>query len=86
LPDTCRDEYEAKQSGGKKALSVMEQALSTRPYLVGTTFTIADISLYAYTHVAHEGGFKLSDYPAVQVWLKRVAAEPKHIPMSGISS
>jgi glutathione S-transferase len=86
LPDTRREEYEAKQEGGRKALSVMEQALSTRPYLVGTTFTIADISLYAYTHVAHEGGFELSDYPAVQAWLKRVAAEPKHIPMSGISS
>jgi len=54
--------------------------------LVGTTFTIADISLYAYTHVAHEGGFELSGYPAVQAWLKRVAAKPKHIPMSGISS
>jgi glutathione S-transferase len=85
LPDTRREEYEAKQEGGRKALSVMEQALSTRPYLVGWTFTIADISLYAYTHVAHEGGFELSDYPAVQAWLKRVAAEPKHIPMSGIS-
>jgi len=86
LPEARREEYEVKQEGGRKALSVMEQALSTRPYLVGTTFTIADISLYAYTHVAHEGGFELSDYPAVQAWLKRVAAEPKHIPMSGISS
>lgn len=85
LPDTRREEYEAKQEGGRKALSVMEQALSTSPYLVGTTFTIADISLYAYTHVVHEGGFELSDYRAVQAWLKRVAAEPKHIPMSGIS-
>jgi len=85
LPDTRREEYEAKQEGGRKALSVMEQALSTRPYLVGWTFTIADISLYAYTHVAHEGGFELSDYPAVQAWLKRVTAKPKHIPMSGIS-
>jgi glutathione S-transferase len=85
LPEARREEYEAKQEGGRKALSVMEQALSTSPYLVGTTFTIADISLYAYTHVAHEGGFELSDYPAVQAWLKRVAAEPKHIPMSGIS-
>jgi len=86
LLEARREEYKAKQEGGRKALSVMEQALSTRPYLVGTTFTIADISLYAYTHVAHEGGFELSDYPAVQAWLKRVATEPKHIPMSGISS
>jgi glutathione S-transferase len=85
LPEARREEYKAKQEGGRKALSVMEQALSTSPYLVGTTFTIADVSLYAYTHVAHEGGFELSDYPAVQAWLKRVAAEPKHIPMSGIS-
>jgi glutathione S-transferase len=81
LPESRRNEYEAKQSGGNKALSVMEQALSTRPYLVGNALTIADISLYAYTHVADEGGFDLSRYPAVQAWLNRVASEPKHLEM-----
>ncbi len=82
LPEERRQEYEAKQSGGNKALSVMERALSASPYLVGTSLTIADISLYAYTHVAHEGGFVLSDYPQVQAWLRRVAAHPKHLAMS----
>jgi glutathione S-transferase len=81
LPESRRGEYEAKQSGGNKALAVMEQALSTRPYFVGNALTIADISLYAYTHVADEGGFDLSSYPAVQAWLNRVASEPKHVEM-----
>lgn len=85
LPEERREEYEAKQSGGNKALSVMERALSTNTYLVGTSLTIADISLYAYTHVAHEGGFKLSGYPNVQVWLLRVAIHPKHLAMLSVA-
>ena len=48
-------------------------------YLVGERYTIADISLYAYTHVAHEGGFDLGPYPAIRAWLERVAAQPGHI-------
>ncbi len=82
LPEERREEYEAKQSGGNKALSVMERTLSASTYLVGNSLTIADISLYAYTHVAHEGGFALSGYPEVQAWLLRVAAHPKHLAMS----
>jgi glutathione S-transferase len=82
LPEERRQEYAAKQRGGHKALSVMERALSASPYLVGTSLTIADISLYAYTHVAHEGGFELSGYPQVQAWLLRVAAHPKHVAMT----
>jgi glutathione S-transferase len=49
--------------------------------LVGDSLTIGDIALYAYTHVAHEGGFELDGYPAVRAWLARVAAEPGHVPI-----
>ena len=82
LPEERRDEYQARQVGGNKALAVMEQQLSATPWLANNTFSIADISLYAYTHVAHEGGFELSVYPAVQDWLARVAEHPRHISMA----
>lgn len=81
LPEERRAEYDAKQSGGRKALRVMENQLEITPFLTGHDYTIADISLYAYTHVAHEGGFDLSDYPAVGTWLSRVAAHPAHVTM-----
>ena len=64
------------------ALDAMEKWLSTQTFFVGESFTIADISLYAYTHVAHEGGFDLGRYPAIRAWLDRVAAQPGHVPMS----
>jgi glutathione S-transferase len=54
----------------------MERHLSDHEFFVGETFTIADIALYAYTHVAPEGGFDLKPYPAVRAWLKRIAAQP----------
>jgi glutathione S-transferase len=57
----------------------MERHLAGRDWLVGTGMTVADISLYAYTHVAHEGGFDLAGYPAIESWLGRVAAEPGHV-------
>jgi glutathione S-transferase len=57
----------------------MEAHLNGRELLVGDSLTIADIALYAYTHVAHEGGFELDRYPAVQAWLDRVSAEPGHV-------
>ena len=50
-------------------------------YFVGDALTLADIALYAYTHVAHEGGFSLERYPAIRAWLDRVAAEPGHVPI-----
>jgi len=81
LPEERRKDYEDKQKGGKKALSVMEHSLSRAPWLVGDAMTIADISLYAYTHVAHEGGFDLSGYPSVNAWLRRVREHPKHMEM-----
>ena len=81
LPEDRRHEYEKLQKRGYKALDVMEHQLSRTPYLVGEQYSIADIALYAYTHVAHEGGFDLSRYPGIQAWLQRVASHPKHIGM-----
>jgi len=82
LPEERRVEFEAKKEGGNKALAVMKQQLSETELLVNDALTIADISLYAYTHVAHEGGFDLSVYPAVEAWLSRVSSQPRHVSMS----
>ena len=73
---------EQKRVQGYAALDVMERHLQTRPFFVGGRYTIADIALYAYTHVAPEGGFALERYPAIQDWLGRVAAQPGHIPIT----
>lgn len=81
LPSERKKEYEAKQAGGYKALEVMEQQLSKTAYLVGDQLTNADISLYGYTHVAHEGGFDLSSYPAIQKWITGIQSQPKYIGM-----
>ena len=81
LPEARRAEYEAKQSGGHKALAVMERQLSTSPYLTGDSLSTADISLYGYTHVAHEGGFDLNEYPSVLAWIDRVQKHQKYIGM-----
>ncbi|MDQ7987340.1 glutathione S-transferase family protein [Pseudomonas sp. G34] len=83
MPAERQEEYEVCQVRGHKALRVMERQLQQTPYLVGDRYTIADIALYAYTHVAHEGGFDLSGYPAVNAWLARVASHPKHVTMLG---
>ena len=81
LPDERLSEYKNKQAGGHKALSVMEKQLNQSTFICGKNLTIADISLYAYTHVADEGGFDLSDYPAINRWLNKVAIQPNHMPM-----
>ena len=70
---------EAKRIGGTKALQALERGLGDKTFLVGERYSTADISLYGYTHVAHEGGFGLEPYPAVRAWLDRVAAQPGHI-------
>ncbi len=69
----------AKRRGGIAALEAMERHLEDRTFLVGERYTIADIALYAYTHVAPEAGFDLTAFPAINAWLARVAAEPGHI-------
>jgi glutathione S-transferase len=75
-------EVEAKRRAGYAALDAMEKHLATRTFLAGERYTIADISLYAYTHVAAEGGFDLERYPAIRAWLERVAAQPGHVPIT----
>ncbi len=82
LPEERKAEYESKQAGGYKALNVMEEQLKKSRYLTGDNLTTADISLYGYTHVAEEGGFDLTKYPAIQSWLDRIASEPKYIGMN----
>ncbi|WP_251357808.1 glutathione S-transferase family protein [Kangiella sp. TOML190] len=81
LPEDRKAEYESKQVGGHKALQVMEQQLQQTPHLIGEQLSTADISLYAYTHVAHEGGFDLSDYPAINAWMDRIQQHEKYIGM-----
>ena len=71
-----------RQEGGHKALAVMERHLSGQAFLVGEAYSIADIALYAYTHVAGEGGIDLAPYPAVGAWLDRVRSEPDHVPIT----
>ena len=75
-------EVEARRRAGYAALRAMERHLSSRTFFVGERYTVADIALYAYTHVAHEGGFDLVRYSAVQAWLARVAGQPGHVTMS----
>jgi glutathione S-transferase len=72
---------EEKLRGGKAALQAMERHLSQRRFLVADRYTIADIALYAYTHVAPEGRFDLHPYEAVKAWLARVAEQPGHVPI-----
>jgi glutathione S-transferase len=67
---------------GRAALDAMERHLGDHAYFVGERFMIADIALYAYTHVAPEGGFDLEPYAALRTWLDRVAAQPGFIPIT----
>jgi glutathione S-transferase len=81
LPAEKKAEYDAKQAGGYRALAVMEHQLSLTPFLLGDTISLADISLFAYTHVAHEGGFDLSAYPAIRNWIQLVKDQKGFVPM-----
>jgi glutathione S-transferase len=78
-PERFQDQLPVRMKGGYAALDAMERHLEDRTFLVGEQYTIADISLYAYTHVAHEGGFELESYPAIRAWLERVSAQPGHV-------
>lgn len=77
------DEYtniiNQKREPGYAALKVMETHLTNHQFFVGERYTIADIGLFAYTHVADEGGFDLTRFPAIQAWLERVKTQPQHI-------
>jgi glutathione S-transferase len=80
-PEAFADRLEERTAAGFRALAAMERHLADRGYLVGSGLTLADIALYAYTHVADEGGFDLGSYPSIRAWLARVAAEPGHVPI-----
>ena len=71
-----------KRRNGTAALEVLERGLAGRDFLVGGRYSLADIALYAYTHVAPEGGFSLDPYPAIRAWCARVAAQPGHVPIT----
>jgi glutathione S-transferase len=75
------DRIAQQQRAGYRALDMMERHLAARDWFVGNGMTLADIVLYAYTHVADEGGFELERYPSIRQWLDRVAAEPGHVPI-----
>ncbi|HUZ84384.1 MAG TPA: glutathione S-transferase family protein [Gaiellales bacterium] len=72
-------EIEVRRAAGQRALDALDQALSGREFLVGDRYTIADIALYGYTHVAHEGGFEMGGYDAIAAWQERVASQPEHV-------
>ncbi|GAA5525015.1 hypothetical protein Maes01_01575 [Microbulbifer aestuariivivens] len=82
MPEDRKDEYVALQAGGNKALSIMEKQLAKSTYLVGEQFTIADIALYAYTHVAHEGGFELDGCPNIQRWIAAIEGLQGYVAMA----
>jgi glutathione S-transferase len=81
-PPERQANIEEKKSGGYQALGVMEQQLLSHPFIAGETYTIADIALFAYTHVADEGGFSLQDYPAIRGWIERITGRPNYVPMA----
>ena len=81
LDDVQKAQTPSKQANGKAALALMNMQLSYTDWLVGDGPSVADIALYAYTHVAEEGGFALSDYPGVQAWIARFAALPGYVQM-----
>jgi len=78
-PELFADRIPGRMKGGYAALDAMEAHLRERSFFVGGAYSIADISLYAYTHVADEGNFDLDPYPAIRTWLERVAAQPGHV-------
>ncbi len=80
--DAHRGEIEERRKRGYDALDVMERHLANSKFLVANRYTIADVALYAYTHVCAEGGFDLGAYPAIRAWLTRVSEQPRHIPIT----
>ena len=81
-PAELGDRLTEKVEKGHQALGVLDQALTNSKFLVGETYSLADIGLYAYTHVAEEGGFSLAEYPGIRAWLDRVASQPGHAPIT----
>jgi glutathione S-transferase len=82
LNDAQRAQIAIKRAAGNAALKLMDEHLSSRDWFVGDSLTLADIALYAYTHVAEDGGFDLKHYPNVSAWLNRLAAQPNYVPIA----
>lgn len=81
-PEKYREQIEQKQKLGYAALNVMEQHLQNHDFFVADKYSIADICLYGYTHVAAEGGFDLSKFPAIESWIQRIASQPNYLKIS----
>ena len=75
-------DLEQKRDGGLKALAIMELQLARQDYIAGDRYSIADIALFAYTHVAHEGGFMLDEFPGIRAWIDRIKDRPQFVPMA----
>jgi glutathione S-transferase len=80
-PDRYQEQLAERYDGGVSALQVMDHHLTDSAFFAGDTYTIADIALYAYTHVADQGGFDLAPYPAINNWLERITQQPGFITM-----
>ncbi len=80
--DLQRAQLPGKRAAGEAALALMDRHLEHRDFFVLDRLTLADIALYAYTHVCEDGGYELGRYPCVRAWLGRVAAQPGHIPIT----
>lgn len=83
LTDAQKAQIDGKRSSGEAALTLMNMQLSYTDWLVGDSPSLADVALYAYTHVAEEGNYTLADYPGIQAWIKRIGAIEGYVPMSG---
>jgi glutathione S-transferase len=81
-PEELGERLTERRAKGYAALDVLEQGLTGRRYLVGERLSLADIGLYAYTHVAEEGGFSLQAYAAIGAWIRQVQSEPNHAPIT----
>jgi len=86
MPDDRKDEYETKLKAGYRALNLMERHLEQRSFLVDDSCSIADISLFAYTHVAGEGGFDMSAFPSIQAWISKIQQLPGYLAMPPVNS
>jgi glutathione S-transferase len=82
MPAARKDEYQACLQAGYRALNVMEARLQQQDYLAIDKVSLADISLFAYTHVAHEGGFDLATYPAIRAWISRIQRLEGYVSMN----
>ncbi len=84
VPEGQEEGLRAKMANGAHALKVLDQALETRQFLAGRRFTVADMALYAYAHLAGDGGFDLNDVPAVLAWMERVSGQPGFLEMPAL--